>query len=102
MTMFWTPFWPRFRKSDPDPLPLSARVASLEGDMLELREQGERQYGVLKKLTGKVYRGIQLGDTVDAGATVPADGNGEDLAPPPQFSTSKRELYQRAANLRRK
>jgi len=96
---FWTPFLPRKKKDAPEDLPLSTRVASLEGQMLSVLESSERTYGVVKKLQGKVYRGVQLGDTVDAAPAAPANAETpmEQMALP---SSSKLELYRAAARLK--
>jgi len=101
MTSFWTSFLPRFRKIDPDPLPLQTRVSTLESEMLSLHQSAERTYGVVKKLQGKVYRGVALGDTVDASPAPTVDVATEaenDVIP---MSNSKADLYRRAAELRR-
>jgi len=102
MKPFWTSFLPRFRKSEPEPLPLSTRVATLESEMLSMSQSAERTYGVVKKLQGKVYRGVALGDTVDAAPKPTVDvenietSNGLEI-----MSPGKADLYKRAALLRR-
>jgi len=83
-----------FRTSnDPDPLPLLARFAQMEGDMLQVRAQLDSMHGSLRKLQGKVYRGVSLGETVEKEAPP-----GEPGPPPDIFE--KGELYRRAAALR--
>jgi len=99
MTPFWTPFLPRRKKSSPSDLPLQARVSTLESEMLVVLQSSERTYGVVKKLQGKVYRGVQLGDTVDADPAPTVEAAGEDQ--PAAMSPSKADLYKRAAQLRR-
>jgi len=98
MAGFWTSFLPRKREIPADPLPLSARVATLESEMLSMRESSERTYGTIKKLQGKVYRGVALGDTTEAAPAAPE-------SPDPEvhqiMRPSKAELYKRAAELRR-
>jgi len=55
-----------FRTSTaPEDLPLSARVAQLEGDLLSVRAQLDGMHGSLRKLQGKIYRGVSLGETVE-------------------------------------
>jgi len=97
MPSFWTPFLPRIFKSSPERLRLSARVSTLEGDMLEVRQQADKSYGVLKSLQGKMYRGVQLGETVQ-----PSEETPPPVMEPVGFSPSKQALYERAAQLRRR
>jgi len=88
-----------FAPSTPiEDLPLSARIALLEGDMLQLHAQSDSMHTSLRKLQGKVYRGVSLGDTVEA-AKPPADGGGLE-GNSVEVSTSKAELYRRASQLR--
>ena len=98
-TSFWTSIIPRWINTSDRDLPLRARVATLEGDVLEMRTLAERQYTQLRKLSGKVYRGVALGDTTEAVREPPE----ADEAPVEQvvLSPNKAELYQRAAQLRR-
>jgi len=98
MSGFWTSFLPRRRETTPDPLPLQARVATLESEMLSMRESSERTYGTIKKLQGKVYRGVALGDTTEAAPTPTEDVVSETHQVMP---LSKQDLYRRAAELRR-
>jgi len=94
--MKFTSFLPRFLRPSRSPLRVSARLASLEGELFDLRAELDGLKTPLRKLQGKVYRGVALGDTVEAVT--------EDSPPPVepvQFSHSKIELYRRAAELRR-
>ena len=100
MSSFWTSFFSRRKAPDPLALPLSARVSTLEGEMLHMHQSAERTYGVLKKLQGKVYRGIALGDTTEPEKSDPEAS--EELVPPqPPMRSMKQELYRRAGELRR-
>jgi len=83
-----------FRTSEaPEDLPLSARVAQLEGDLLQVRAQCDAMHGSLRKLQGKIYRGVSLGETVEKEAPP-----GEEGPPPDVFE--KATLYRQAAKLR--
>jgi len=95
-TSFLTSFLPQKRETEPEPLPLVHRMATLEADMFELRTTIDAVQGSMRKLSGKVYRGVSLGDTtVDEVPEGPMDET-------PSFPThSKTELYRRAASLRR-
>ena len=81
-------------------LPLQTRVSTLESEMLSLHQSAERTYGVVKKLQGKVYRGVALGDTTEAAPTPSVDvvPEGNEVIP---MSDAKADLYRRAAELRR-
>jgi len=99
MTSFWTSFLPRWRKRSSDDLPLSSRLSTLESEMLDMRAQADAMYSIVRKLQGKVYRGVPLGDTVDVD---PADTE-KDSEPDQPFDgqpQSKADLYKRAAELR--
>jgi len=79
---------------------LSSRVATLEGDLLAVRAQVDSIHTTTRKLQGKVYRGVPLGDTVDAvkpkvdaDAVPDSAGNGADIF-------DKAALYRQAAQLR--
>jgi len=90
------------RKPASDPLPLQTRVHQMEVEMLEVRILCDRTLTIVKRLSGKVYKGIPLGDTVDA---VEREGNGDAVPNTPGFpdsllSDEKQELYRRAAQLR--
>jgi len=81
-------------------LPMSARIATLEGDMYEVRHEIDSVQTAMRKLSGKVYRGISLGDTVDA---MPVGQLPEpDIGPGTGTLPSKADLYERAAQLRRR
>jgi len=87
-----------FRTSKPkEDLPMSARVAQVEGDVLAVHAQLDSMHTSLRKLQGKVYRGISLGETVEPEKPPadPMEGNAVD-----QSYSSKSDLYQRAARLR--
>jgi len=97
ISSFFRSFLPSSPKED---LPLSSRVSTLEIEMLEVRAYADRMFTTVKKLQGKVYRGVSLGDTVDE--TPPAEpipqpeiGHGSQ---PDLFE--KADLYRRAAQLR--
>jgi len=98
VTSFFTSFLPQRRPREPKDLPLPARIASLESDVLSMQIAVDSLQTSLRKLSGKVYRGIALGDTTEA-AAAPVEGE-----PPPQLMTnhvqSKAGLYARAAQLR--
>ena len=96
MAGFWTSFLPRKKGSEPDPLPLQARLATLESEVLGLRELGDRHYTSLRKLQGKVYRGVALGDTTEA-----LEEQAPDAMEPVGFAPSKAALYEKAAKLRK-
>ena len=88
-----------FSPAEDPHLPVSARVTSLEIDLLDVRRQIDSMHGTLRKLGGKVYRGVPLGDTVEADEP---EGNGKvpETAEPAPMVTEKAELYRRAAQLR--
>jgi len=93
-----TSFFRSFRTSTPEEdLPLSARVTTLEDDMLEMRAHSDRMFTTVRKLQGKVYRGVSLGDTKDQNLEEAPPGPNEVMG----MSPTKTELYQRAAELRR-
>jgi len=88
-----------FAPSDPiEDLPLSARIALLEGDMLQLHAQSDSMHTSLRKLQGKVYRGVSLGETVDSAKPV-SDGGGVE-GNSVEVASSKADLYRRASQLR--
>ena len=99
MSGFWTSFLPQKKASEPDPLPLQARVATLESEVLGLRELGDRHYTSLRKLQGKVYRGVALGDTKEDLEEQAPDA--VSVVEPVGFSPKKAALYQQAAQLRK-
>ena len=87
-----------FRTSErPEDLPLSSRVASLEGDLLAVRANLDAMQGSLRKLQGKIYRGVSLGDTVEV--ATPPEVAGEP-SPAPTNVFEKASLYRAAAQLR--
>jgi len=98
ITSFLTSFLPQRRPREPQDLPLPARIASVESDMLSMQIAVDSLQTALRKLSGKVYRGIALGDTTEVAAA--PDGEME----PPQLMQnhvqSKADLYARAAQLR--
>jgi len=85
-----------FKAKEPESLPLSVRITQLEGDMLAVRATVDSMQTTTRKLQGKVYRGVPLGDTVDAD---PKPDQEEPVAPPVNVF-EKGELYRRAAQLR--
>jgi len=95
-----TPFFARFFKSEPEDLPLSARIATVEGELLEVQTLLGKLLGTVKTLQGKVYRGVQLGET----SSEHTDDPGPDLprleVGPGGMSGGKQDLYERAARLR--
>jgi len=104
MTSFFTSFFARRKTPAPSDLPLQTRVATLEGEMLQLQQLQDRTHQTVKSLSGKVYRGIALGTTTKApedAPTAPEEVAENDVTPTIPFSSGKAELYQRAARLRR-
>jgi len=96
--MSWTSFFRSFRPSTEEvPLSMSARLATLESELLSVRATQDHTLTICRKLQGKVYRGVSLGDTVDAEPQ-------QEGPPQPDvsigFTPEKQELYERAARLR--
>lgn len=92
-----------FRTSKPPTarvdMPVLSRLADLESDMLEVRRATEKYYTSLRKLQGKVYRGVALGETTEAVTGDPPDV--EELQGSLPFKPiDKSDLYKRAAALR--
>jgi len=96
MPWFRPPFFARKKEIRAADLPAMSRISTLESDLLAVRGDLGKILTTVKTLQGKVYRGVQLGETADSAEEAPA-------APVEQMalSTSKAELYQRAAQLRR-
>lgn len=92
-----TSFFARFRRKSSRPLRMSARLSSLENDLLDMRADLDGLKTPLRKLQGKVYRGVALGDTVEADPAPTVDV--EELPVP--MKPGKADLYARAAQLRR-
>jgi len=99
LTSFFTSY---FTSKPSDPLPVHTRLDTMESDMLHLRSAVDSLQGSLRKVSGKVYRGVALGDTVSPEAP---PGSQEEPGPPEQQhhqqQLAKQDLYQRAAQLRR-
>jgi len=76
---------------------MSSRLDTLEGDMLGVRAALDGLQTTLRKLQGKIYRGVALGDTVDEVAHASPELVHETYEP-----TSKASLYEKASHLRRK
>jgi len=97
---FFRWFWGPAKREN---LPLSARVSSLEAELLSLRALMDKMFTTTKRLQGKVYRGVSLGETTDE---TPPEGEATPDAPPPPGNShvpfSKTDLYARAAELRRR
>jgi len=92
MTLFSTLF--RTKKT-PESLPLSSRVATLEGELLAMRATVEALHAVTKRVQGKVYKSISMGEIEDVSKEAPA--------PEPAHQPtrgSKADLYAAAARLR--
>ena len=91
-----------FRPSTPaEDLPLSSRMLTMETDMLSVHAQLDAMHTMLRKLQGKVYRGVSLGETHDAVEPVVEPGLATgDTGPQNPFS--KGDLYKRAAAVRRR
>jgi len=88
-----------FGTSDPkEDLPLSARVSQLESDLLNVHAQADAMHSGLRKLQGKVYRGVSLGETVDANPEPPTEAEAPESVPANVFE--KASLYKAAAQLR--
>jgi len=81
----------------PEGMHLYARVDALEDDMQSVRSSINSTHASMRRMSGKVYRGVQLGDTVDAPMS-DADANVEPNGV--EFEHSKADLYRRAAELR--
>jgi len=96
MPSFFTSFFTSKKDSEPEPLPLLARLDTVEGDMYHLRSAVDSMQGTLRKLSGKVYRGVPLGDTLDSAA----EADPEPQAVPENLNT-RADLYARANQLRR-
>jgi len=97
--MPWFLGWFR-RFSAPKDLPMSARVATLEVDMLSLRADVEKLHAITHRVQGKVYKSISDGDIKDESKgpleVKPDETNGGlDI-----MSPGKADLYRRAAQLR--
>jgi len=91
-------FFAWFRRKSTRPLRMQARVSSLEIDLLDLRADLEGIKAPIRKLQGKIYRGVALGDTVEA---APAASSEPENPGEPPMSRNKADLYARAALLRR-
>jgi len=99
--MSWTSFWTSvFTSGPPDPLPVLARLDTLEGDMLHVRASVDSLQGSLRRVSGKVYRGVALGDTISPEEPEPAPDGVVEEAPGAPEHVLKQELYRRAAALR--
>lgn len=94
---FLTLLRPRRSEPEPEPLPALQRLATLEADMYEVRAAIDSVQGTVRKLSGKIYRGVPLGDTVDANAATETD-----VGPPQPVDpyAAKADLYRRAQALR--
>jgi len=94
MLWFWTPFFARKKETAREDLPLQARVSTLDSEMLGMRADLDKVLTTVKRLQGKVYRGVQLGETAEAVTEAP----GAAEVAPDLFE--KADLYRRAAQLR--
>lgn len=90
MTLFRSLFR---REKAPEDLPMSARVSTLESDMLQMRASVESLHTVTKRVQGKLYRSIQTGDVEDVSQAPPI----QEAQP---TSRDKADLYAAAARLR--
>jgi len=81
-------------------LPLSSRIATLEGDVLGLRAQVDSIHTTTRKLQGKVYRGIPLGLTTEDKPKDPEPEEMKPNEPEPMPFRSKSDLYRAASYLR--
>jgi len=90
------------RRTALEDLPLSTRVATLEGDVLAMRAQVDSIHTTTRKLQGKVYRGVPLGLTKDADPPeLPQIENEvKPSEPEPMPFRSKSDLYRAASHLR--
>jgi len=93
---FWTSLRPRWGKKEKSNLPMSARITQCETDMHGMRSELDGMAGTLRKLSGKIYRGVSLGDTIEA-AQAPTESVEN---PPPLMDPGKSDLYRQAAQLR--
>jgi len=100
--MSWTSFWTSvFTSKPPEPLPPLDRLDTLEADLLHVRASIDSLQGSLRRVSGKVYRGVALGDTsTPEVADPPSEAFDEGVNDPPEHAASKADLYQRAARLR--
>jgi len=100
MTPLFPPsFWPKWLRREPPPLRLSAEISTLRDELFALRADQSSMADRLARLSGKVYRGVALGQTVEASEEPidePEEGNGAPMA------VEKAALYSRAAQLRRR
>jgi len=80
-------------------LRMSPRLSQLEGDLFDLRAETDEIHRKLRKVSGKVYRGVALGDTLEEAPAAPEESDVNNVMQ--QMSDSKQELYRRAAQLRR-
>jgi len=80
-------------------LPLSTRIATLEGDVLSMRAQVDSIHTTTRKLQGKVYRGIPLGLTKEENPDKPKE-EVKEPEPQPMPFRSKSDLYRAAGYLR--
>jgi len=91
------------RDTTPEDLPLSSRVATLEGDVLAMRAHVDSIHTTTRKLQGKVYRGIPLGLTKDENpgeAAAPEEVKPTDSEVLQGRFRSKSDLYKAASYLR--
>jgi len=104
--MFRTLFPGLFRASEddsePEPVAPPKRLADLEGEVLDLRAQQDSMYTILKRMQGKIYRGVPLGETFD----VVPEGTEPQLVDEeyetPAKVDRKADIRQRANALRRR
>jgi len=90
-----------FRHRTPvEDLPLSTRIATLEGDVLSMRAQVDSIHTTTRKLQGKVYRGIPLGLTKEENPAEDAPKEVKAKEPEPMPFRSKSDLYRAASYLR--
>jgi len=96
MRWFWTPFFAQKKEKSPEDLPVMSRLSTVESDLLQVRGDLGKVLQTVKTLQGKIYRGVQLGETSE---------NVKEVPPAPMeslgFSPSKQDLYAAAAKLRR-
>jgi len=91
------------RRTPLEDLPLSSRVATLEGDVLAMRAQVDSIHTTTRKLQGKVYRGVPLGLTKDADPAPELPQSENEVTPEeqkPMPFRSKSDLYRAASYLR--
>jgi len=94
---------PRRTPADnPEDMHLWARIDALEADMQSVRSSINSTHSSMRRMSGKVYRGVQLGDTVNAEPEPPTDAEINAEPNGIEYANSKAALYTAAEHLRRR